>query len=653
MATQANGRDGGARCAAALGDHHDGAPGARSARVDGRAGAAAGARAAQACASRPPRAGGWRRWPRSSSWAPAPCCLPAPSGQRPGLHSPRGRRGGGGRESARDQRPDPWRIGAGAPRSGPARQVGRLRATPGRAHRAPRGAPQSPPSRPPRPEPAPVAEPVAAPQPAPAPVPASSPSSSDLEPGKGRGWVPARVRLRVLAVGNEMPSSARAEAAPPPRLLGLALGVLTAALALAPVARAGPYQAIQCAPTLAPGTGGFHFSRSSPEFHRVRACGSGDGLGVTHARSRTGAGGYATWVAEPPAGTYFTGGRLLARGRRHGAYRPQLLLAPGLGAPDSIGSPRRRFDGFEWRARGRADRLIAAAVLHSPDRSLWPDRQAEDLHQAGTVSSLVDASPPAVSGLGGALVAAPVQRGVQALTSGLATPARGFGWYRCEPTAGSSTPCGQAAMSAPVGSPSGSAPVPTRCRQRLSVNTLLPGFHEGQNSLTACVADYANVSPNERCARRRIRVDNDCPISDVVPALRARFAFAGGRTVKRVGVRPAAAGRRQVRAAPGAPGPAALVCVSARTRLPQLDREAGRSASSHRRPREGLGAASRRSLADRLPHLLARRGAGLDPRHPPAREAEAGAPGAPAWQASQRADDDLAGPAARAIPRAS
>ena len=81
----------------------------------------------------------------------------------------------------------------------------------------------------------------------------------------------------------------------PPKATGarvpyLALALLVAAIAFAPLARAGPYEAIQCAAHLGAGHGGFHFSRSSPDFHRVKACGSGDGLGVTHERSRTGAG---------------------------------------------------------------------------------------------------------------------------------------------------------------------------------------------------------------------------------------------------------------------------------------------------------------------------------------------------------------------------
>jgi hypothetical protein len=266
---------------------------------------------------------------------------------------------------------------------------------------------------------------------------------------------------------------------------------------------------------------------------------------------------------EPPAGTHFTRGTLLARGRRHGAYLPRLLLAPRHGAPHSIGSPRRRFRKFEWRARTRTDRLVARLAC-TRRRERCGRTEAPKIYVKRTRFRLVDASPPAVGGLGGALLAGPVQRGSQALTvrardagSGvrqvqLRTNRRLFDslWPGCRVGAH------QLAL--------GLSPCPNTVQETISVNTLLPGLHEGQNSVTACVADYANASPNERCTRRTIRVDNDCPISDLTPALQARFAFAGGRTVKRVGFggQPRVVGT--LRLPSGGTGPPALVCVSQR-----------------------------------------------------------------------------------------
>jgi hypothetical protein len=346
----------------------------------------------------------------------------------------------------------------------------------------------------------------------------------------------------------------------------LAVAMLVAAVAFAPKARAGPYEAVQCAANLDARHGGFQFSRNSPHFHRVRACGSGDGLGVTHERRRTGAGGHGMWVAKPPAGTYFTRGKLMARGRRAGAYRPRLLLgAPGR-APNSFGSPRRNFRTFQWRAGSRADRLIAELTCtRRTDRC----RRAKKpkLYVKRARFHLFDFSPPAVTGLGGTLFGAPVQRATQALT----VKARDAGsGVRLVLVRANGTLFDSVASSCNIGAHQlalALSPCPNSVHSSISVDTLLRGFHEGQNSITVCVNDYAEASPNGRCAKRRVRVDNDCPISDVTPELRPHFAFAGGKTVKRVkfGRRPRVVGRF---ARPsGGPGQGALVCVSERPAL--------------------------------------------------------------------------------------
>jgi hypothetical protein len=347
------------------------------------------------------------------------------------------------------------------------------------------------------------------------------------------------------------------------RYLALASLVAAIAFAFAPQASAGPYEAVQCAAHLGAGHGGFHFSRNSLDFHGVRTCGSADGLGVTHQRSRTGPGGYGVWVAKPPAGTYFTRGRLVARGRRAGAYRPRLLLGAPQHAPASIGSPGRGFRAFEWRAGSRADRLIAQLTCaRRTGRCGRTDKPK--LYVKRARFRLFDASPPAVTGLGGALLGAPVQRATQALTLEARDAGSGVRMVQVRTnrklfdSLGSSCNIGAHQLAL------GLSPCPNFVRTSVSVNTLLPGFHEGQNSITVCAHDYANASPNERCAKRRIRVDNDCPISDPAPELRAHFAFAGGKMVKRVKFsrRPRVVGRF---ARPsGGPGQGALVCVSER-----------------------------------------------------------------------------------------
>ena len=243
---------------------------------------------------------------------------------------------------------------------------------------------------PPAPEPAAVPQPAIAARSRLLRSGAAQLAPSDLHPGeeRRRGGLPTRVRLRVLVV-REGVSASGPRLRPAPGSHTSRSPCWWRQSRLRPGRAAGPYDAVQCAAHLGAGHGGFHFSRNSPDFHRVRACGSGDGLGVTHERSRTGPGRYGAWVAKPPAGTYFTRGRLMARGRRGDAYRPRLLLgAPRRGARDSIGSPRRGFRTFEWRARSRADRLIAELTCaRRTDRCRRAD-EAEDLRQAGTVPPL-------------------------------------------------------------------------------------------------------------------------------------------------------------------------------------------------------------------------------------------------------------------------
>jgi hypothetical protein len=362
-------------------------------------------------------------------------------------------------------------------------------------------------------------------------------------------------------------SRSQSPAATGVRVLYIAIALLAGAIGCAVPAKAGPYEAIQCARHPGAGHGGFHFSRNSADFHGVRACGS-SGLGVTHERSRTQAGRHGMWAAQAPAGTYFARGRLAARGREEGGYSPRLLLhSPGRGAPDPIGSPHRHFKDFKWRARVAADRLIAELTCTRGTNHCGRADSAKIFVKRARFH-LFDVSPPAITRMGGALLHGPVQRATQALTlnshdagSGVRrvlvrTNGRPFdsGGFGC-----TINRARQLALSL--------SPCPNSARNTLSLDTRLPGFHEGQNTIRACVLDYADASPNEGCVRRRLRVDNACPISDVTPELAAHFAFVTGKTAKRVkfGRRPRVVAR--LVHSSGEPGQGALVCISQRPTL--------------------------------------------------------------------------------------
>ncbi len=346
----------------------------------------------------------------------------------------------------------------------------------------------------------------------------------------------------------------------------LAALALIATAALAPPASAGPYQAAQCASRLGAGHGAFHFLRTSPTFRGVAACASGPGLGVAHKPSRTAPGRYGAWVAAAPAGTYFIRGRLMARGRRDGAYSPRLLLtARGSGDSQAIGSPRSRYKTFGWRANRRADQLVAELrCTRGTERCGRSD--LPELFVKAARFHLFDASAPTVTGLGGGLLAAPVQRGKQRLTAkardrgaGISLLSLGANRRRFDSVEPGCRVTGQLALAL--------SPCPNLVRRAIPVDTRLAGFHEGENTIAICAEDYSDASPNQRCARRKVRIDNDCPISDPAPKARARLSFAGGGVAKRVrfGRRPLVVGRL-LRLA-GEPAVGARVCISARPAL--------------------------------------------------------------------------------------
>jgi hypothetical protein len=178
---------------------------------------------------------------------------------------------------------------------------------------------------------------------------------------------------------------------------------------------------------------------------------------------------------------------------------------------------------------------------------------------------LFDTAVPTMTGIGGTLVRAPVQRGTQALV--VEARDAGSGVWRIlvrvngRPFEFAGLDCqvdGERQLALSL------SPCPNAGGGSFSINTLLTAFHEGQNTITGCAQDYADASPHERCVKRRIRVDNDCPVSGVKSGVAARFAFGSGKTVKRVsfGRRPTVVGR--LLQPLGAPALGALVCISER-----------------------------------------------------------------------------------------
>ena len=358
--------------------------------------------------------------------------------------------------------------------------------------------------------------------------------SSPHQGGRRTAELSTRVRLRVLGGGEEMSSGSQPRAEVWGACL-LAAALLTWPAAFPPPASAAPTKPAQCAARrLGAGHGAFHFVRSSPAFRRVAACGSGPGLGVAHRPTRTAPGRSGAWVATAPAGTYFIRGRLMARGRRDGAYTPRLLLD----APGSEGA-RPESDRRETASRpltgeptpGPIACWRSSGAPMGPSAAAGPTYPRSSSRRRGFISSTLAAGPHrawrrAVRGSRSARNPEPHDEGPR---PGGGHPA-GFGGR--EPHAlrlGGAELQGRTRQLALALSP-----CPNLVRRAIRVDTRLAGFHEGENTIAVCAEDYADASPNQRCARRRVRIDNDCPISDPAPKLNARLSFAGGEVAKRV-----------------------------------------------------------------------------------------------------------------------
>jgi hypothetical protein len=112
-------------------------------------------------------------------------------------------------------------------------------------------------------------------------------------------------------------------------------------------------------------------------------------------------------------------------------------------------------------------------------------------------------------------------------------------------------------------------PCPAQAATRFAVATASAPFRQGPNLMRVCAADYAGTTAaNRTCARRRVRVDNLCPVSGEAGGVALRAHLRGG--VRHLTLprrrRTAVAGR--LLSSTGRAIAAARLCVATRTRLP-------------------------------------------------------------------------------------
>jgi hypothetical protein len=340
------------------------------------------------------------------------------------------------------------------------------------------------------------------------------------------------------------------------RLIALGIVGCLALVAAAP-ARGGAYRAALCNPDLGARHADATFERSSIHFRSRASCDvGGDGLGISHHAGSRG-GSWGAWIVSAPHGTVISRLSVSAADRAGGGNVPELLRGPR-GSLKMFAAPSAGLGRFRWSSaptRGFAARLRCRRISAcSRGRRAWI--------RVKRLALLLDDRVDPTLGLDGSLFAPGSRRGNQAVAPSAADVGGGVRRFLLqvngEPVTAHTVSCRLADRIATRLRP---------CRRRASASfaavTASSPFRQGPNVVRVCAADYtASTAANRTCARRRVRVDNLCPISKVArgAALRAR--------VRRDGRGAIVTGRLLDRRGRGVWS--ARVCVATLVRLPGL-----------------------------------------------------------------------------------
>jgi hypothetical protein len=308
-----------------------------------------------------------------------------------------------------------------------------------------------------------------------------------------------------------------------------ALGVLAAlALAWPAAAQGGTYRAALCNPDLPAYHADATFERTSRRYRSDASCGvGGNGLHVGRDEGAAGAGTWGAWVVRAPRGLAISGLSVKAAGRAQHGQVPELVLDSAV-RPRPFARPTTELQPFRWA--GAPSRTFAAR-LRCRRHSGCPRGRGGGIQVKRVALVLDDAVEPALR-LDGSLFAPGSRRGFQ--TAAPAAGDVGGGVRRIllqvngEPVTAHTVGCHLVARIALR-----LEPCPRRARARFVAATASPPFRQGPNLVRACAADYAvTTAANRSCVRRRVRVDNLCPLSEVVGAatLHARLRRRGNQT---------------------------------------------------------------------------------------------------------------------------
>jgi hypothetical protein len=333
------------------------------------------------------------------------------------------------------------------------------------------------------------------------------------------------------------------------------LAVVAGLALLAPArAHAGAYRAALCNPELGAYHGDAAFERNSRRFSPETSCGTdGDGLVVHRRRGASRLGAWGAWVIRAPAGIAIEGLSVKAAGRRRGGHVPELLVDPATSKP--FASPTGGLKPFRWSG---APAREFAARLRCRRRSGCASARGTRVRIKRIALRLDDGVDPTLRS-DGSLFEAGSRRGTETIAPVGADVGGGIRRFLVqvngEPVTAHTVGCRFANRIALR-----LEPCPARAGARFTAATASPPFRQGPNRVRICAADYATTTAaNRACVRRRVRVDNLCPVSQLAGAtLRATLRRRGrGATVR---------GRLVGRYGGGVPR--ARVCIAARTSLP-------------------------------------------------------------------------------------
>lgn len=357
-----------------------------------------------------------------------------------------------------------------------------------------------------------------------------------------------------------------------------ATAALLACAALTASAHAGTYIVAQCAPGLYPEAPEAAYASSSTHFTSLRDCSTeaaGMQVGYHLAAGETGTeqGRYGAWVWTAPPGTYITGGSAYSRLATEDGIHGYLAVSPDSGA--GVATETRNDDQLHLSAipPGQWRYFVARLECNVPNEGSRCAGAGSGAHTwvKQLRLELTDVSPPSLA-LGGSMLSGGELRGPQTLEVAAADQGAGLqsvGIAVNGQAAGGDDLSG-ACNPLPGGLTSRLSPCLPSFAKTYTLATEDPPFHNGADTVTVCVYDYAQSgTPNSACETRDVFVEDLCPSSPLGGGQTISAGFAArGRSTRTVEFGRRALIRGRLRDAQGNPLAGARVCIEAQPQVP-------------------------------------------------------------------------------------